>query len=140
MLTRLRLSRFRCYGSLDWEIPAEGAVLVGGNAQGKTSLLEAICLALTLHSPRATRLDRLARHGEDSFGISLEAHDATRRLVWARGQRLSLRLDGADCAAGRFGISGPCCRPAGRYGSRDAIARPGSSGICGVPPPRRAPA
>lgn len=51
MLTRLRLSRFRCYGSLDWEIPAEGAVLVGGNAQGKTSLLEAICLALTLHSP-----------------------------------------------------------------------------------------
>lgn len=98
MLTRLRLSRFRCYGSLDWEIPAEGAVLVGGNAQGKTSLLEAICLALTLHSPRATRLDRLARHGEDSFGISLEAHDATRRLVWARGQRLSLRLDGADCA------------------------------------------
>ena len=98
MLTRLRLSRFRCYGSLDWEIPAEGAVLAGGNAQGKTSLLEAVCLALTLHSPRATRLDRLAQHGAESFGISLEADDATRRLVWERGHRLSLRLNGADCA------------------------------------------
>ena len=98
MLTRLRLSRFRCYGSLDWEIPAEGAVLVGGNAQGKTSLLEAVCLALTLHSPRASRLDRLAQHGADSFGISLEGEDATRRLVWERGKRVSLRLNGADCA------------------------------------------
>ena len=98
MLTRLRLSRFRCYGSLDWEIPAEGAVLVGGNAQGKTSLLEAVCLALTLHSPRASRLDRLAQHGADSFGISLEGADATRRLVWERGKRVSLRLNGADCA------------------------------------------
>ena len=98
MLTRLRLSRFRCYGSLDWEIPAEGAVLAGGNAQGKTTLLEAVCLALTLHSPRATRLDRLAQHGADSFGISLEADDAARRLVWERGHRLSLRLNGADCA------------------------------------------
>ena len=98
MLTRLRLSRFRCYGNLDWEIPAEGAILVGGNAQGKTSLLEAVCLALTLHSPRASRLDRLAQHGADSFGISLEADDTARRLVWERGHRLALRLNGADCA------------------------------------------
>ena len=53
MLHSLRLSSFRCYSSLRWEIPAEGALLLGSNAQGKTSLLEALCFALTLHSPRA---------------------------------------------------------------------------------------
>ena len=98
MLTHLRLSRFRCYPALDWEIPAEGAVLVGDNAQGKTSLMEALCLALTLHSPRATRLDKMAQHGSNGFGISLETAESTRRVVWQRGQRLSLRVSGADCA------------------------------------------
>ena len=39
MLTALRLSHFRCYGSLKWDIPAEGAIILGGNAQGKTSLM-----------------------------------------------------------------------------------------------------
>ena len=95
MLTTLRLSNFRCYSTLRWSIPAEGAVLLGSNAQGKTSLMEALCFALTLHSPRATRLDKLARNGLENFGISLETEDGTRRLHWA-DRKLNLQVNGAE--------------------------------------------
>lgn len=95
MLTTLRLSNFRCYSTLRWLIPAEGAVLLGANAQGKTSLMEAICFALTLHSPRSTRLDKLARQGTGTFGISLETEEGTRRLVWA-DRKLNLQVNGAE--------------------------------------------
>lgn len=95
MLTTLRLSNFRCYSTLRWDIPAEGAVLLGANAQGKTSLMEALCFALTLHSPRATRLDKLTRHGEGSFGISLETEDGVRRLQWLN-RKLNLQVNGAE--------------------------------------------
>ena len=37
MLLSLRLKNYRCYPSLHWDIPAEGAVLLGANAQGKTA-------------------------------------------------------------------------------------------------------
>ncbi len=94
MLVTLRLHNFRCYPVLRWEAPAQGAILVGANAQGKTSLLEAICFALTLHSPRAARMDRLVRHGEQSFGISLDSDQDTRRLVW-ESRKLSMMVDGA---------------------------------------------
>ncbi len=93
MLVTLRLHNFRCYPVLRWEAPPEGAVLLGANAQGKTSLLEAICFALTLHSPRAARLDKLVRHGEASFGISLDSDQDTRRLVW-ESRHLSMAVDG----------------------------------------------
>lgn len=95
MLTTLRLSNFRCYSTLRWSIPAEGAVLLGTNAQGKTSLMEALCFALTLHSPRATRLEKLARDCQGQFGISLETADGTRRLQWVN-RKLSLQVNGAE--------------------------------------------
>lgn len=94
MLLTLRLRNFRCYPTLNWDIPAEGALLYGNNAQGKTSLLEAICFALTLHTPRTTKLERLALHGSDDFGISLQSDHDTRRLVWQQ-KKLSMSVDGA---------------------------------------------
>lgn len=95
MLTTLRLNNFRCYNTLRWSIPAEGAVLLGANAQGKTSLIEALCFALTLHSPRATRLDKLVRQGQSAFGISLDTGDGTRRLYWA-DRKLNMQVNGAE--------------------------------------------
>ncbi len=95
MLTTLRLSNFRCYSTLRWSIPTEGAVLLGANAQGKTSLMEALCFALTLHSPRASRLDKLARHRTGQFGISLETEEGSRRLLW-RDRKLQLQVNGTE--------------------------------------------
>ena len=96
MLTALRLSHFRCYSTLCWEIPAEGAILLGANAQGKTSLIEAICMALTLHSPRVARMDKLAAHGQTHFGISLDTEEHRRRLLWEKGKKTSLQINGVE--------------------------------------------
>ena len=95
MLLALRLRDFRCYTSLTWEVPAAGALLLGENAQGKTSLIEALCVALSLHSPRTSRLNRLARHGSGGFGISLDTDGGTRRLVW-QPRRLEMQVDGVE--------------------------------------------
>lgn len=82
MLLTLRLHNFRCFPSLHWEIPAQGAILLGNNAQGKTSLLEALCFALTLQSPRCSRMDKLASHGMNNFGIALDSSTDERRIRW----------------------------------------------------------
>ncbi len=52
-LTSLRLTEFRRYRALDLSIPPEGFVLVGRNASGKSSLLEAISMLSTMRSSRA---------------------------------------------------------------------------------------
>ncbi len=95
MLVTLRLRNFRCYPVLHWDAPPEGAILLGENARGKTSLLEAICFALTLHSPRASRMEKLVSHGASDFGISLDTELDTRRIVW-EDRRLAMRVNGAQ--------------------------------------------
>lgn len=74
-------------------MPAPGAILAGHNAQGKTSLLEAICLALSLHSPRSSKLEKLASHGSPSFGISLSSNEGSRRLSWQH-RKLEMSVNG----------------------------------------------
>ena len=53
----LRLEEFRSYRHLDLCIPAIGCRIVGNNASGKTTLLEAIVVLATSRSPR-TQVDR----------------------------------------------------------------------------------
>lgn len=53
-LTRLSLTNFRNYARLDISVPQGVVLLVGGNAQGKTSLLEAIYFLATFVSFSAT--------------------------------------------------------------------------------------
>ena len=70
MLSSLRLINFRCFEALDLEVPPAGAILVGANAQGKTSVLEALCVLIRLHSPRTNRLITLNRISSSGFGIA----------------------------------------------------------------------
>lgn len=53
--------------------------LVGANAQGKTSILEAVCVALRLQSPRTSTLGDAIRF--DSPGFSLDARVGESHLV-----------------------------------------------------------
>src|SRR4030042_6495070 len=53
-LTHLSLTNFRNFTRLDMEVPAGTVMLVGDNAQGKTSLLEAIYFMATLTSFHAS--------------------------------------------------------------------------------------
>jgi DNA replication and repair protein RecF len=53
-LEHLSLTNFRNYARLEWTIPKGTTVLHGANAQGKTSLLEAIYYLVTSRSPYTT--------------------------------------------------------------------------------------
>lgn len=92
MLRSLRLLDFRCFPSLDLEVPAGGAVLTGNNAQGKTSILEAICVLVRLHSPRTHRMATLAKIGGTQFGIAGDPWDQERQLRYSR-DGLILKVD-----------------------------------------------
>jgi DNA replication and repair protein RecF len=92
VLTSLRLTDFRCFKSLDLEVPVAGAVLTGDNAQGKTSLLEALCVLIRLHSPRAKRMAMLSRLGGHGFGIAGNPWDQERRIRHGR-DGLELKVD-----------------------------------------------
>ncbi len=54
LLTHLSLTNFRNFTRLDVEVPGGPVLLVGGNAQGKTSLLEAIYFLATFVSFHAS--------------------------------------------------------------------------------------
>ena len=93
MLTSLRLLDFRCFESLAIEVPPAGAVLVGDNAQGKTSVLEAICVLVRLQSPRSKRMSTLNRIGATGFGIAGDPWGVERKL-YHPPEGLRFRVDG----------------------------------------------
>ena len=53
-LKHLALTHFRNYARLELDLPARISLFSGGNAQGKTNLLEAIYYLATTRSPRAS--------------------------------------------------------------------------------------
>jgi DNA replication and repair protein RecF len=83
---------FRCFASLDLEAPAEGAILTGDNAQGKTSILEALCVLVRLHSPRTHRLATVARVGSKGFGIAGDPWGSERQVRYSR-EGMVLKVD-----------------------------------------------
>jgi DNA replication and repair protein RecF len=69
-LTSLRLQDFRCYTSLRCPLAPGVTLFTGDNAQGKTSLLEAVCVLLRLQSPRCQGTAELVRFGAAEFGVA----------------------------------------------------------------------
>ena len=88
---------FRCFPSLDIEATEQGAILTGDNAQGKTSILEAICMLVRLHSPRTHRLPTLARQGSSMFGIAGDPWGTERQVRWTK-DGITLQADGEHLA------------------------------------------
>lgn len=95
-LARLRLRNFRNYARLDAEFSPGFHVLVGGNAQGKTNLLEAIYLLATSRSFRGVGGAQMVRHGQPGYlvgctTVGLAEHQI--RMYWSAAER-RLTLDG----------------------------------------------
>ena len=95
MIRSLRVVDFRCFESLALEVPEGGGVFTGDNAQGKTSILEAVCLLVRLHSPRSHRMSTMAQvGGPGGFGIAGEAWKAERKIRWQRRTAMDFAVDG----------------------------------------------
>lgn len=90
-LTRLECRDFRRLESISFQ-PVPGLnVIHGGNAQGKTTILEAVLYAATSKSHRSTSERDLVRHGADGFHVVAEAARADRPVTleahWWRGAK-----------------------------------------------------
>jgi DNA replication and repair protein RecF len=95
-LAHLRLRDFRNYGRLEADFSPGIHLLVGGNAQGKTNILEAIYLLATLRSFRGVGGAQLVRHGCKGYFVgarivSRAPHEI--KIYWSATER-QLNLDG----------------------------------------------
>ncbi len=93
MLSNLRLIDFRCFESLGLDFSERGGLFIGDNAQGKTSILEAICVLVRLQSPRAKTMRPLVRFESSGFGIAGEYSERDLAVRYSRGSA-NLKLDG----------------------------------------------
>lgn len=95
-LAHLRLRNFRNYRRLDVEFTPGFHLVLGGNAQGKTNLLEAIYLMATLRSFRGAGGAQLVRHGEKGYfvgGTVVSAGSHQIKIYWSARER-NVSLDG----------------------------------------------
>ncbi|MCW1923170.1 DNA replication and repair protein RecF [Luteolibacter arcticus] len=97
MIRTLRAVDFRCFSGLALEIPEGGALFTGDNAQGKTSILEAVCVLVRLHSPRTRKMPAMARMGgAGGFGVAGEAWEQERRVRWQKAFELTVDGEARD--------------------------------------------
>ena len=105
-LDRLRLCRFRNYGEADLTLDGAINVVSGKNAQGKTNLLEAVCMLATGRSFR-TRFDReIIGFGSDFATVEAEIFSGGRQqaleIRLRRGAQKQIRRNGARVGAGEL--------------------------------------
>ncbi len=83
-LAQLWLTDFRCYRSLEVDLPDGVTVIVGDNGQGKTSLLEAAAWAATGRSFRGVADAALVREGTEQAVLRAEVeHDGRVQILEA---------------------------------------------------------
>ena len=96
-LDRLTCTGFRCLQKIDFEPGPRINLVHGGNAQGKTSLLEAIFFAATSKSHRTNVEGELAAHGESGFSIKMNVRRRDRKVIleanWHEGTK-RFRING----------------------------------------------
>ena len=100
MLRSLKLRHFRCFTAFETEFAPGLNVIVGPNAQGKTTLLEAACILLRLQSPRVTRLADVIQH--ERRGLAVDGYHGARRLqFYFSRERKKLALDEVEQKSAR---------------------------------------
>lgn len=101
-LTRLGLKDFRCFAEAELELSPESSLIVGANASGKTSLLEAIHVLGQATSFRAATLESVPRQGAPGFRLTGRLSLGGRESpigVERSGRRLTMRLGGAPAGS-----------------------------------------
>lgn len=82
IVRHLSLTNFRLYARLELDLPAGLTIVQGDNAQGKTSLLEAIYFLATAHSPHTSADRQVIRWGaaeEAAYPFAILKADLLRR-------------------------------------------------------------
>lgn len=95
VLSELQIRGFRCFERVRLELNPGATCIVGPNARGKTTLLEAACVLLRLQSPRANTLGQTVRFGEAGFALD-GVWNGTPLLYNYSARRRKLLLDGVE--------------------------------------------
>src|SRR5687768_14007120 len=92
MLRSIKVRHFRCFDAFETQFALGLNIIVGQNAQGKTSILEAACILLRLQSPRVTRLTSVIQH--DRRGLVVDGYwDERHMQFYLSRERKKLALD-----------------------------------------------
>ena len=99
-LQSFSLRNFRNYRSLDLQIESSGHIFLGGNAQGKTNLIEAIHYLATARSQRGAGDEELLRQGAEFFvvegtGQGQNGRSITIEIRSVRDGHRRLKINGA---------------------------------------------
>ncbi|MGC9316611.1 MAG: DNA replication/repair protein RecF [Armatimonadota bacterium] len=94
-LKSLTLENFRCYQRASLELPPGLVVVLGPNASGKTTLLEAVYLLATTTTPRSGRGRAVIRHGQSWGRVT--------GVFVREGRELSIRVTLGDPSGERSG-------------------------------------
>jgi DNA replication and repair protein RecF len=109
-LANISLFDFRNYAELDLPLERSTTVLFGGNAQGKTNLLEAVAFSALTRSPRTQQASELVRFGQPAARVTarIQAEEGiqeveTRLQLPPEGSTgrvvRQFRRNGRECAA-----------------------------------------
>ena len=95
MISKLVVRDFRCFPSLEIEFHPESTCIIGRNASGKTSLLEAVSVLTRLQSPKTSSLVQLIRLG--AKGLVTDGVVSNYHLqFYYSGTRRKLALDAVE--------------------------------------------
>src|SRR5437762_13800552 len=88
MLTSLRLRNFRCFEGIAIDIGPGFNLFLGGNGEGKTTILEAACVLLRLQSQRSSSLVPVIKIDKKFFEVrgKFEKHELEFRYSALRRQ------------------------------------------------------
>ncbi len=101
-LVRLGLKDFRCFAEAELALSPASSLIVGPNASGKTSLLEAIHVLGQATSFRAASLEAVPRQGTLGFQLVGRLAQDGREVpigVERKARRLTMRLAGAPAGS-----------------------------------------
>jgi DNA replication and repair protein RecF len=104
VITRLKVRHFRCFEHFETAFSPGLNFIVGPNAQGKTSLLEAACILLRLQSPRVAQLARVVQHGRRGF-VTDGYLGAQHLQFYYSTERKKLALDGVEQGSSKEWLS-----------------------------------
>ncbi len=95
MLRSIKVRHFRCFDAFEAEFAPGLNLIVGPNARGKTSLLEAACILLRLASPRISRLGHVVQHERRGFVVD-GFFEARHMQFYFSRERKKLALDAVE--------------------------------------------
>jgi DNA replication and repair protein RecF len=105
-LANVSLFDFRNYAELNLALERSATVFFGGNAQGKTNLLEAVALTALTHSPRSQQAAELVRFGQPAARVTCVVQKDTGRDELEVRITLASRDTGPARASRRFMANG----------------------------------